>query len=202
MNFLLNLKPETLLEILGTITGILYVTLAVKQNRWLFVLGFISSACYVYVFLVWKLYSLTLLQVYYLWISVYGWFLWKRQSTDETGKPKKLSTAWLTIREWIIYTGITLLLVVAIRLLLLYFTDSTQPWWDALCSALSITATFMLTYKKIENWLLWIITDVLMVILYASGNHWWSVVLYATYTFFAIIGFFEWKRMIKTESAK
>ncbi len=78
------------------------------------------------------------------------------------------------------------------------FTDSTVPVGDSFTTALAIVATWMLARKIIEHWYLWIIVNVVSIGLYTYKGLYSTVILYAVYTGMAIIGYFEWKKSMKT----
>jgi len=74
------------------------------------------------------------------------------------------------------------------------FTDSPVPFWDALTTALSIVATWMLAQKKIEHWLLWVLVDVLSIGLFIVKELYPTTVLFAVYAVLAIYGYLEWRK--------
>ena len=184
------------LEIFGAVTGILYVILEVRQNKLLWPLGIITSGVYVYVFFTGKFYADMGLQVYYVLISIYGWYYWSR------GKSHSDSEELPVIRIDRNTTLILLLIFVAIWAGIYYilkeFTDSTVPVGDSFTTALAIVATWMLARKIIEHWYLWIIVNVVSIGLYTYKGLYPTVILYAVYTGMAIFGYFEWKKSMKT----
>jgi len=180
------------LEIVGVVTGILYVILGVRQNKLLWPLGLITSAAYVIIFFQGKFYADMSLQVYYILISIYGWYYWsKGDKRSETGQ---LSVVRITRKQ--VY--ITLLAFVfswtGIYFLLYYLTDSTIPLGDSFTTALAIVATWMLTRKIIEQWYLWIIANLVSICLYIYKGLYPTVILYAVYAGMAVYGYIVWKK--------
>ena len=93
---------EVILEIFGTVTGLLYVWFEIKHSRFMWIVGIVMSVCYIVVFGIESLYASMGLYVYYLGVSVYGWFKWsgntRLQEKQPVLKPVRItrSTAWLT----------------------------------------------------------------------------------------------------------
>ena len=180
------------IEIFGVITGILYVILEVKQNRLLWPLGIITSAAYVYIFFTGKFYADMGLQVYYVLISIYGWYYWSRGGSK--ADKGELPVVRINRQQLLL-----LFLTFAFSWVLIYFvldryTDSSVPLGDSFTTALAIVATWMLTRKIIEQWFLWIIANVVSIALYIYKGLYPTVILYAVYAGMAVYGYLEWKR--------
>jgi nicotinamide mononucleotide transporter len=180
------------IEIFGVVTGILYVILEVKQNRFLWPLGIITSAAYIYIFFTGKFYADMGLQVYYVLISMYGWYYWSRGGAKET--KGALPVVSINRQQLIL-----LFLTFAFSWVLIYFvldryTDSSVPLGDSFTTALAIVATWMLTQKIIEQWFLWIIANVVSIALYIYKGLYPTVILYVVYAGMAVYGYLEWKR--------
>jgi nicotinamide mononucleotide transporter len=186
-------------EILGTVFSLIYLYFSIKQNIWLWPLGLISSAIYVYIFLNAGIYADMALQVYYVVISIYGWYRWSRGANSE-----KTGTTDLPVRKTDELTAgylliITSVLFIVISQILLRYTNSQIPYWDAFTTATSITATWMLAKKYIEHWLIWFVVDLVSSGLYVYKNLYFTVFLYLVYTAMAIVGYLQWKKtMVNT----
>ncbi len=183
------------IEIFGVLTGILYVILEVKQNRLLWPLGIITSVAYIYIFFSGKFYADMGLQIYYVLISIYGWFYWSRGGS-------KVAKGELPVvrinRQQLLLLFLTFALSWAgIYFVLVRFTDSTVPLGDSFTTALAIVATWMLTRKIIEQWFLWIIANVVSIGLYIYKGLYPTVILYAVYAGMSVYGYLEWKRSMK-----
>jgi len=180
------------IEIFGVVTGILYVILEVKQNRMLWPLGIITSTAYVYIFFTGKFYADMGLQIYYVLISIYGWYYWSRGGLR--ADKGELPVVRINRQQLLL-----LFLTFALSWALIYFvldryTDSTVPLGDSFTTALAIVATWMLTRKIIEQWFLWIIANVVSIGLYIYKGLYPTVFLYAVYAGMAVYGYMEWKR--------
>ena len=93
---------------------------------------------------------------------------------------------------------IVLLLFLAIGYLLDNYTDSPIPYWDAFTTAGSIVATWMLTKKIIEHWILWVVIDIVSLGLYLHRGLFPTAVLFAIYTTMAVVGYIQWRRSMKS----
>lgn len=187
------------IEIFGVVTGILYVILEVKQNRLLWPLGLLTSATYVYVFFNGKFYADMGLQVYYVLISIYGWYYWSRGGQrSDTGE---LQVVRGGKRQLFILFLVFVISWAGIYFLLDRLTDSSVPLGDSFTTALALVATWMLARKIIEHWFLWIIANLVSIALYIYKGLYPTVILYAVYTAMAVYGYLEWKKSIKGEPA-
>lgn len=181
------------IEIIGAILGVVYVFLSIKQNITTWLLGFLTSLLYVYVFFDTGFYADMSLQFYYVVVSIYGWIIWaKGKETD--GKKEGLPVSHASRKLLIILLPISLILWFLIWLILKNFTDSIVPIGDSFTTSLSIVATWMLARKIIEHWIIWVIVDAVCMILFVWKGLYPTVGLYAIYTGAAVWGYFEWKK--------
>jgi len=182
-------------EVLGTLFSFVYLYFSIKQNIWLWPLGIISSAIYAWVFFDSHFYADMGLQFYYVVISIYGWYYWHFGQTEQTGK--QLKVQFIEKKLWFYLLLVTILLFLLISQVLIRFTDSEIPYWDAFTTAASITATWMLAKKYIEHWLIWIVVDLISSGLYFYKELYFTILLYLVYTVMAVIGYMQWKKDIK-----
>lgn len=185
------------IEIFGVVTGILFVILEVRQNRFLWPLGILSSAIYIYVFFNGKFYADMGLQVYYVLISIYGWHYWTRRGG--TRREKELPVVHIRRKQVVVLTLIFAATWFGLYYILHHFTDSPVPVGDAFTSALAIIATWMLTRKILEQWILWILANLVSLSLYIYKGLYPTVILYAVYAGMAVYGYLEWKKSMKAE---
>lgn len=195
---MVNWLIDNWIEITAVITGIIYIFLSIKQKISCWIFGIISSSIYLFVFLDSKIYADMALQIYYVIMGVYGWVHWAR--IDNTDDKSDLRVLRLNAREIWILIGITIILFIAIAQFLIHFTDSTIPWIDAFTTALSFTATWMLTRKILEHWIIWIIVDLVSIGLYFHRELYATIILFTILTILAFIGYREWNREWKRYS--
>jgi len=194
-NIFLEWLLSNKLEVLGAILGILYIFFSIRQNILTWPTGLLTSVLYVIVFFQSKLYADMGLQVYYVIISLYGWYFWlKGKKQDEGDKvPVKITSG----RLWIKLTISSVILYLIILYVLLNYTDSDVPYMDSITTALSIVATWMLARKYLEQWLIWVFVDALSAGLYVYKELWATVILFIIYTIMAVLGYIEWKKDYK-----
>ena len=154
------------------------------------------------------------LQWYYLFISIYGWVIWAKgerqtaigkgrraESREQRAESKEeLKVSNVLPRTAIILAAVSISLFVGIRFILVRYTDSTIPGWDAFTTALSIVATWMLARKIIEHWYIWIIVNIVSLGLYVYKGLYPTVVLFAVYTVMAYIGLTEWRKSMRIDA--
>jgi nicotinamide mononucleotide transporter len=212
---LVNILSDHYIEIFGVIAGIIYVFLEIRQKIWLWPVGIITSAVYIWVFLTSKLYADMSLQAYYLVISCLGWYWWVKGSglraqgtgLKEEGEKRRRGEEeknTMEVTRLQFKTGIVLLVVfvvfyVVIWAILSQLTDSPVPEWDSLITSLSIVATWMLARKIYEHWYLWIIVNFVSVALFITRGLYPTVILYVVYGIMSFAGLREWKKTIKAD---
>jgi nicotinamide mononucleotide transporter len=187
---------QNYIEILGLVFGLLYIAFSIKQNIWCWPAGFITSALYIYVFFNTKFYADMGLQVYYLIVSIYGWYHWMFGSKSKKQDDLKVSRTKAKLAVYLLLAFI--ILFVLISYILVNFTDSEVPYWDAFTTAASFVATWMLARKIIEHWIIWIVVDTVSLGLYIYKGLYPTVILFAVYTVLAVLGYIEWKKQLKT----
>lgn len=202
---------NNLIEIFGAAAGILYVVLEIRQSLWLWPVGIVTSAAYIAVFFSARLYADMSLQVYYVVISILGWYWWiagKRKVTDEqvenvlqsdTGAENakgKMPVTGISMK----LAGVLLIILVVIYsviyIVLSRFTDSPVPLWDSLITSFSIIATWMLARKIYEHWYLWIVVNCVSVLLCFTRGLYPTAVLYFVYGIMSVAGLVEWKKSL------
>lgn len=183
-------------EITGTIFGLAYIIFSIKQHILTWPIGLITSVLYIYVFFVSKFYADMALQGYYVWVSIYGWYLWRKGPSSNTDK-KTLKVTKTNGKMALVLLLVSVVLTVAIYFILSRFTDSPVPVGDAITTAFSIVATWMLARKKLEHWLLWVLIDAFSMALYIYKGLYATTILFGVYTIAAIIGYFEWRKTMK-----
>jgi nicotinamide mononucleotide transporter len=182
-------------EVAGFVTGGLCVWLVVRQNIWTFPVGIANNAFFIVLFLQVGLYAEVGLQVVYIGLGFLGWWWWLRGGPDRTRLVVRATPAWvwpaavlaIALGTWLLHW------------LLTTHTDSNVPGWDALTTTMSLTAQLMLSRKWIGNWLVWIVTDVIYIGLYASKGLWLTSVLYALFLTLCIVGLRQWRAAAATQ---
>ncbi|PKQ61767.1 hypothetical protein BZG01_18575 [Labilibaculum manganireducens] len=192
----MNWIVDNIIEIIGTIAGLIFLFLEIKQNKWLWPVGLLTSVMYIYVFFIAKLYADMSLQFYYVFISIYGWIVWSKGAGQKEIPVTKLSKGL-----FLILFGASMLIYAVISYILVAHTDASIPYWDAFTTALSIVATWMLARKILEQWLVWVIVNAVSLGLYIYKGLYPTSVLFFFYTVLAVVGYIQWKKdMLYTEA--
>lgn len=191
-----------IIEILGLFFGIAYVIGAIAEKKWCWYAGMIATIFYAISVYQYKLYGEFILQFFYLAVSVYGLSQWAKEKNTalildlEEKLPVHISYSSFRFLVQMLIMGS--LLSMAFYFLLSYF-DGSFAFWDALTSGFGISTTYMTAKKKIENWIFWIVIDlVLSFILYLKGMYFYSG-LYAIYAIFAAFGWYQWNLEYKNQ---
>lgn len=183
------------IELLGAILGLLYIFLSIRQSILTWPTGLLTSLLYTYVFFETGFYADMGLQVYYVVISIYGWYYWLKGAKNKSNiDHNDLPVRNISKNLFTKLTLLTVFIYILLVLILLNFTDSDVPYMDSLTTALSIVATWMLAKKYIEHWLIWIFVDFVSAGLYVYKNLWPTVILFGVYTVMAVLGYMEWKK--------
>jgi len=193
MNVFIDWAFSNKVELLGTLFGLIYVWLSIRQSLHTWTAGIITSLLYCWVFFEAKFYAGMGLQGYYLIISIYGLWSWRRGG-ENSSEGETLHVSCTKVNLWVKLFILNLFLTLLMYYLLSRYTDSPIPFGDAFTTSLSIIATWMLARKKIEQWLIWIFIDLISSGLYLYMGLYPTVFLFMVYTVMAVIGYYEWRK--------
>lgn len=178
------------LEWIAALAGAVSVYLSARENIWSWPTAIVNVGLYIIVFRRTGLYSDMGLQVVYLALSVYGWYQWLYGGTNRT----QLSVSRAALGEWAVATPIA----IAFWILLARYTATLPgvalPYLDSGLTTISLVAQWMMTRKIIENWVLWIVADVVYVPMYVYKGLPVTAALYAVFLVLAVIGLRSWRR--------
>ena len=189
---------EQALEILGTLVGLIYLWLEYRASIYLWIASVVMPAIYIFVYYDAGLYADFGINIYYLGAAVYGWLVWKYG--HKPAEQKELPITKMPKRSWLKALVVFIVAQILIAWLLINFTDSDVPWWDAFTTALSIIGMWMLARKYLEQWWVWIVVDVVCVGLYLYKGLYFTSGLYALYSVIAVFGWLNWKKLMKASS--
>lgn len=181
------------LELSSFILSIITVALNIKQIHWAWLFSILSSALYCLVFFDAKLYGDSGLQIVFILVSIWGWTQWLWRGENQ----QTISVTRLRAPERIIallaWCGIFVLLYFFLKL----FTDTDVPMADGFLTAGSLLGQLLLSRKKLENWYVWILVDVLYVGLYLYKGLMLTALLYAIFVVMAIAGARAWSALCR-----
>ncbi len=191
----MSLSP---IEVIGFVTGVGCVWLAARGNIWNWPVAIVNAISFIIVFFGAKLYADCGLQLVYVAISVYGWWSWLHGGRNRSELP--VTRVRASAIPWL---GLATIAAASLLLLLLRrYTDSTVPFWDALTTAMSLTAQYMLARKIIENWWLWMAADIIYVALYVYKGLYLTAVLYGVFFALCVLGLVRWQKQLGAPEAE
>ncbi len=188
-----NIMASTWPEALAVLTGLLSVWFAKKENILVYPVGIISVLIYVYLCLTVKLYADMSINAFYFIMSVYGWVKWSRKTGENLARP----ITYATKPEWIFSIIGLVVFFIILAYILKNFTDSNVPVWDGLTTAIFIIGMWLMALKKIENWLAWILGDLISIPLFASKGLILSSFQFTIFLILAVSGYMEWRAKLK-----
>ena len=180
------------LEIVAVIFGFLSVWFSKQNKIWVFPAGMISTLIFVYLLFKWELLGDMLINGYYFIMSIYGWYIWTRK-VDKT-HVNQISTT--TFKE----KKISIVLFIAALLFVFIVYQKFDKWisWvayiDTITTAIFFVGMWLMAKRKIENWIFWIIGDLISVPLYLYKGFTFTSFQYFGFTFIAIFGYLAWKK--------
>ena len=195
----------SVLELLATLTGLAAVWLAARSNilTWLFAL--INAVLFFILFYQINLYSAMALQVFFFCNALYGWYNWRKSDSGDK-KPVTL----LIHKQRVIWLAVVMLGAIALGTVMrrvhiwlpdLFPERATFVYTDAMIAVMSIVASLLLARLKLENWILWILINLMSVVMYAMKGVMLVSLQYVIFLFMASYGFVEWKRKISPKPA-
>ena len=184
---------KLILQIVGVALGLLYLWLEYRANTWLWVVGMLMPCVHCVLYFKSGLYADCAMQGYYILAGLYGLIAWLAGAKHKE-KPLKIARTplRLTLPLVVIYGA----LHAAIYFVLVRFTDSSVPFWDAMTTALSMVAMWLLSRKYLEQWLVWLVVDAITVGLYLYKGIPLTACLYGLYTALALAGYLRWKKEV------
>ncbi|MBI2259932.1 MAG: nicotinamide mononucleotide transporter [Flavobacteriia bacterium] len=181
------LKKTELIEWIAFFTSIIYVFLASKLNKLCWLFAIISSIAYCILSFQYTLYFESFLQIFYVLVAIYAWLNWNKKEDRIVSN--------FNIRTHLFF--IILLGIISILLGWIFqnYTNQFNPYLDAGIFVFSLFATYLLSIKKIENWIYFIVIDIMASYLFFNRNLYLTFVLYIFYTILAVYGYKSWKNI-------
>ncbi|NEW79916.1 MAG: nicotinamide mononucleotide transporter [Gelidibacter sp.] len=212
------------LELIAAVFGVISVVYAKKENILVFPMGIISTVLYVYLLVQWSLYGDLIINIYYTIMSVYGWYMWSRIVDDKqqhllvstTNSVDKLKTFGIFL-----FTSIFVIIVYRYYNVMpnhLNFTESVDyavtnltagnledfrkitPFLDTFTTGIFFAAMWLMANKKLENWLFWIVGDLVSIPLYFVKGYGFTGIQYAIFLILAFQGYKAWKKNLNKQT--
>lgn len=185
------------LEILAAVISIAGVWLTAWEKAINWPISIIGCFLSVLILLTKKQYGDMALSVFYILFSFYGWYEWLHG-----GKNKQaIEISRINFKTLLIFTLITIVCTWGLYSFMKYFTDNSIPFLDSATTVFSLSCTWMMAKKYIENWLLWIVIDATYIVQYTVTDLYPFAILSFIFTLLAVYGYFEWKKLMKVSYA-
>jgi len=186
------------LEITAVVFGFLSVWYAKKNHIWVFPTGLISTSIFVYLLWKWVLLGDMMINAYYFVMSVYGWYVWTRKTNDQATPISQTNTKEKR----------TSFVIFIITLVFVYIVYQSAGKWtsltayvDTVTTAIFFVGMWLMARRKIENWIFWIVGDIISVPLYFHKGLTFTSLQYLIFTIIAIYGFLAWKHVLTNSKA-
>lgn len=181
----------TLLEAVAVALGFANIVLLVRRSIWNFPFAIAMVLLYALIFFRARLYSEAGLQVFFAAVNVYGWALWARAG----GQGELVDVSWLGWRERIATLAAVAAGTLVIGAAMHRYTDAVMPYPDAFVTSASVAAQLLLSWRRIDNWVLWIVVDCVAIVLYLLRDLALTSGLYAAFLVLSAIGLRTWMRV-------
>ncbi|WJJ97324.1 nicotinamide riboside transporter PnuC [Algibacter luteus] len=185
---------DIVLEIVAVFFGFLSVWFSKQNNVLVFPTGMISTIIFVYLLLKWELLGDMMINGYYFIMSVYGWYIWTRKVDEEHVTP--ISKTSFNEKK----TSLAIFLGTLVFVFLVYNVFDKWTSWvayiDTITTAIFFVGMWLMARRKLENWIFWIIGDVISVPLYFYKGFTFTSLQYLGFTVIAIFGYIAWKKSI------
>lgn len=176
------------MEIAAVLLGLANVGLLVRRSVWNYPFGMAMVALYSAIFFGATLYSEAGLQVFFFFVQIYGWWLWTRNR----GTEGPVEVRWLEGGQRLIWGAITIALSLSLGWIMQHFTNAAKPFADSAIAGASIAAQLLLSFRRIENWVLWVVIDVASIGLYINRGLLLTAGLYVVFLLLSVLGLREW----------
>ena len=186
-----------ILEVIAVVFGFLSVLYSKQNNILVYPTGIISTTIFVYLLWQWELLGDMMINAYYFSMSIYGWYVWTRKVDAEHFTPITNTTQRENWQSLFIFIA-TLLFVFAVY----EYFDKWTNWTayvDTFTTAIFFVGMWLMAKRKVENWIFWIIGDVISVPLYFYKGLTLTAIQYFVFTIIAIYGYKAWQKNLRND---
>ena len=183
------------IEWTAAILGVINIALLVWRSAWNFPFGMAMVALYIVVFWEERLYAEGGLQIFFFLAQAYGWWLWVRVG----GEDNRVPVRWLDWPSRAVWLVMTAALSLNLGWVMHRFTDAAMPYADSAIAGASVAAQILLAYRRIENWILWILIDVGAIALYINRELYPTAGLYGGFLVMSLFGLREWIQSVEAK---
>ncbi|PEQ13122.1 nicotinamide mononucleotide transporter [Novosphingobium sp. PC22D] len=176
------------LEWIAAALGVINIALLIFRSPWNFAFGIASVAIYVFVFWENRLYAESGLQIFFILAQAWGWWLWLRIG----GADHPVPVRWLDWKSRAVWLMGTASVSLNLGWAMARYTNAAAPYVDGPIAVASMAAQVLLAFRRIENWLAWIVIDIAAVSLYIHRGLYPTAGLYGGMLVMSLLGLKEW----------
>ena len=200
--FMAGLQQTSLLEFVAVCAGIASVWFSRKENILVYPIGLINTIIYIYLSLKGQLYGEASVNLYYTFVSIYGWIWWSRvnKNTQEVQLKITYSNSKDQVQQWGFFASFYILIFCALTWLKTSFAPEAIPWTDAFASATAYTGMWLMARKKVASWYWWIATNIASIPLYFIKGYVFTSVQFLLLLILAVAGLISWQKKAQHES--
>ena len=191
------MQSHEVLEYVAVALGLINIALLVWRSVWNYPFGMAMVAIYIFVFEEEKLYAEAGLQVFFFAAQAWGWWLWHKAGGEDSRVPVR----WLDWPSRAVWAVATAAISLNLGWALSRFTDAAMPFADSAIAGASVTAQILLAFRRIENWVLWIVIDVAAIALYIDRGLYPTAGLYGGMLVMSLFGLREWVQAARRDAA-
>lgn len=194
------INPDTPLNIIAGLAGVISVVLCAKGKTVFYFIGFIQTITYLV--LAWKnkFYGEVAENVFYFVTMIWGIFVWKKNSVENEDGTEDVAAKVFTAKQWILSIIITIIGTIGMGYVL-NMIGSAQAYTDAATNVLAIIAQILMVRRYKEQWLWWLVIDVLCIKMWFVAGNWSMVAMYIAWTANCIYGWYNWAKLNKAQNA-
>ncbi|GGQ31482.1 nicotinamide riboside transporter PnuC [Shewanella litoralis] len=188
----------TFWEAIAVMLALAYLILAMRTNIWCWSAAFLSTAIYTVLFWNVSLLMESVLNIYYMGMAVYGYWLWLHVPSAQQSQRHDVSsqlniTSW-TLKTHAIVIAVTSLVSVVVGYGMANYTSAAFPYIDAATTCFAVMTTYLVAKKVLENWLYWVVIDVVSIYLYFQKGLMLTSGLFILYVAMAVAGYMMWRK--------
>ena len=186
-----------IIEIVAALLILVNVYLLTRERISAWPVGLVAVLLYLYIFASSKLYSDSLLQIVYVILNLYGWWVWSRKGPSNTHIP----ISRLDVQQALLWIVLAIIGSLSWGRFMSQHTNADFAYWDAFTTVASLIAQYLLARKVLENWIVWIIVDIVAINIYFLKGLYVTSILYFLLLLLCIKGIRDWKNSMRLQSS-
>jgi nicotinamide mononucleotide transporter len=194
------ISPDTIIGIISGISGVISVVLCAKGKISFYYIGFVQTISYLYLAWTNKLYGEVIENVFYLVTMIWGIFLWKKNMQKNDDGTSDVKAKKFSPLQWTFSIILTIVSTFFVGMWL-DSIGSNEAYLDAATNVMSIFAQLLMIWRFREQWIWWIVIDIICVVMWAKIGNWSMVAMYISWIINAAYGWYNWSKLNKIQNA-